>query len=406
MRTFSVSKTEYFEFQIEGKEKIYRIPLAGSMPNRELIGGFTYENMEGKQEGYTNVGDYTFNITSVKIVDRSSNETTRYYTIHYGELNSGKETLEISMSIIARKATITLPDVQDYYDGMVSDIDSLVAIKDIKTTNKLSAHAISAIKFLDGPVDVGDYELSDYVSSITLIDKNDVDVTANYELTYKGTLTKTRVSISLTAMSEDKIYDGAALTRKAYSWGDDDLRKTLVAAGFSFKVTVSGSQTTVGSSANRITSVTVTRKGVDVTDCLDIETIDGTLTITKAYILLLSNSPSFFNIEEPTMDLFSFSVVYTNVAAISEIGCFTNGDDIRDELDYAAGDNYKFIITGTFTGDTDQYQTPGLYDNDAWSFVITDSKGNVVYDSSLGADDPSQCFDLELIAGIITVVEF
>ncbi len=37
MRTFSVKKTEYFKFQIEGNEKIYRIPLATSMTNRELL---------------------------------------------------------------------------------------------------------------------------------------------------------------------------------------------------------------------------------------------------------------------------------------------------------------------------------------------------------------------------------
>ena len=47
MRTFSVSKTEYFEFQIEGKEKIYRIPLAGSMTNRELI---AFKNTNGDYE--------------------------------------------------------------------------------------------------------------------------------------------------------------------------------------------------------------------------------------------------------------------------------------------------------------------------------------------------------------------
>ena len=32
MRTFGVGKTEYFEFMLEGDDKVYKIPLAASMP--------------------------------------------------------------------------------------------------------------------------------------------------------------------------------------------------------------------------------------------------------------------------------------------------------------------------------------------------------------------------------------
>lgn len=32
MRTFSKSKIEYFEFQLEGDNAVYKIPLASSMP--------------------------------------------------------------------------------------------------------------------------------------------------------------------------------------------------------------------------------------------------------------------------------------------------------------------------------------------------------------------------------------
>lgn len=47
MRTFSKSQVEYFEFQIEGDEKIYKVPLAGSMTNRELI---AFKNTNGDYE--------------------------------------------------------------------------------------------------------------------------------------------------------------------------------------------------------------------------------------------------------------------------------------------------------------------------------------------------------------------
>ena len=47
MRTFGKNISEYFEFQLEGDETIYRIPLAGSMSNRELI---TFKNTDGDYE--------------------------------------------------------------------------------------------------------------------------------------------------------------------------------------------------------------------------------------------------------------------------------------------------------------------------------------------------------------------
>ena len=37
MRTFSIDKPEFFTFKIEGLEEIMKIPLAGSMSNRDLL---------------------------------------------------------------------------------------------------------------------------------------------------------------------------------------------------------------------------------------------------------------------------------------------------------------------------------------------------------------------------------
>lgn len=47
MRTFGKELTEYFEFQLEDDEKVYRIPLAGSMSNRKLI---AFKNTNGDYE--------------------------------------------------------------------------------------------------------------------------------------------------------------------------------------------------------------------------------------------------------------------------------------------------------------------------------------------------------------------
>ena len=47
MRTFGKELTEYFEFQLEDDEKVYRIPLGGSLTNRELI---AFKNTNGDYE--------------------------------------------------------------------------------------------------------------------------------------------------------------------------------------------------------------------------------------------------------------------------------------------------------------------------------------------------------------------
>ena len=38
MRTFGNDKPEFFVFQIEGSEEVYKIPLAASMPSKILLG--------------------------------------------------------------------------------------------------------------------------------------------------------------------------------------------------------------------------------------------------------------------------------------------------------------------------------------------------------------------------------
>ena len=89
MRTFSVSKTEYFEFQIEGNEKIYRIPLAGSMTTRELI---AFKNTNGDYEsqiewlrGY--MGDAVDDLTPAQTGEilRAWSEDTREQGATVGE---------------------------------------------------------------------------------------------------------------------------------------------------------------------------------------------------------------------------------------------------------------------------------------------------------------------------------
>ena len=73
----------------------------------------------------------------------------------------------------------------------------------------------------------------------------DTDVTDCYTITYaNGTLEVTKKALTITADSGSKVYDGTALTKDSYTISG------LVSGDTITSVTVTGSQTVVGSSDN------------------------------------------------------------------------------------------------------------------------------------------------------------
>ena len=104
------------------------------------------------------------------------------------------------------------------------------------------------------------------------------DVTANYTFGEPviGTLTVTPVAIELTANSAAKAYDGTPLTDSGYTISSGSFVGEEGLAG----VTVEGSQTAVGSSANTITGHKL--KSNTLAKNYTITYADGTLTVTQS----------------------------------------------------------------------------------------------------------------------------
>ena len=118
---------------------------------------------------------------------------------------------------------------------------------------------------------------SDNVPSAAVIrNSSGVDVTSNYNITYmKGTIEVTKKPLTITADSDTKVYDATALTNNGYT-------STGLAEGDTFEsVTVTGSQTVVGSSDNTVGTVVIKKGNQDVTENYDITFTNGTLTVTK-----------------------------------------------------------------------------------------------------------------------------
>lgn len=92
--------------------------------------------------------------------------------------------------------------------------------------------------------------------------------------------------ITITANSNSKAYDGTALTDSGYSF-----TQGILLRGDVLHVSVKGSQTNFGSSANVVESYQVMRGDEDVTaNYIFDDSVDGTLTVTKRKVTLTSGT--------------------------------------------------------------------------------------------------------------------
>ncbi|MDD3177854.1 MAG: InlB B-repeat-containing protein, partial [Atopobiaceae bacterium] len=104
----------------------------------------------------------------------------------------------------------------------------------------------------------------------------------------KLTVTSNSTSVTLTAPSDERTYDGTALTRSTGT------TETGLPAGFTFEATVSGSQTDAGSSDNTVTGYKIyDASHNDVTGSFtNVKTVVGKLTVDRAKLTLTSVSLS------------------------------------------------------------------------------------------------------------------
>ena len=110
-------------------------------------------------------------------------------------------------------------------------------------------------------------------------------MTANYNITYtNGTLEVTQKAVTITADGDTKVYDGTALTKSTYT-------NTALATGDQIEsVTVTGSQTVVGTS-NNVPSAAVIKHGeTDVTASYNITYANGTLEVTQKALTITAES--------------------------------------------------------------------------------------------------------------------
>ena len=96
----------------------------------------------------------------------------------------------------------------------------------------------------------------------------------------------TENTITITAASGEKVYDGAPLTNSGYTYTEG-----VLVEGDELTAVVEGSQTNAGSSANVVTSYKVMRGNIDVTSNYTFAaSVNGTLTVTKRPVKITVNN--------------------------------------------------------------------------------------------------------------------
>ena len=159
-----------------------------------------------------------------------------------------------------------------------------------------------------------------------------------------GTLTITKASLTITADSNSKVYDGTPLTDNG--WQDTDpvgLKGTDAVKS----VTVTGTITNVGTESNVPSAAVVKNGDVDVTANYEIEYVNGTLEISKRTVTLTSESGEKpydgTALTKPTVTVGGDGFVEGEATEIKATGSVTTvaEGEVTNTIVYAEGTNFK-----------------------------------------------------------------
>ncbi|MBQ3476666.1 MAG: hypothetical protein IJH25_00650, partial [Clostridia bacterium] len=195
-------------------------------------------------------------------------QTQGNYTVSYenGGLTITKRPVDIT-AVSATKVYDGTPLTAEGYNSTELAFDDeikSVTVPGSQTLAGSSANTPSAAKIVSGEDDVTDRYAINYVN---------------------GTLTVSQKPLTITADSAEKAYDGTALTKDSYA------NTELAEYDSITSVTVTGSQTEVGSSTNVPSAAVITNgDGEDVTESYDITYANGTLTVNAGSATLKAKS--------------------------------------------------------------------------------------------------------------------
>ena len=300
------------------------------------------------------------NVPSAAVIKKGEEDRTACYEITY---TNG--TLEVTKKAV----TITADSDTKVYDGTELTKNSYT------NTDLADGDAITSVTVTGSQTVVGS---SANVPSAAVIKKGEEDRTACYEITYtNGTLEVTKKAVTITADSDTKVYDGTALTKNSYT-------NTALAEGDAIEsVTVTGSQTDVGSSANVPSAAVIKKDTEDRTSCYEITYTNGTLTVTGIGVIVTADNKTKVYSKDPT----------TDPELTATVTGLVGTDVITYTISRAAGEDVNdYVITPTGESEQGNYTVtyvPGTFTITPATLTITPNDGQT---KEYGDADPAFTF--------------
>ena len=259
-----------------------------STPDGTFKSGF---KAEGLVPGHSLAGNFvvgrgttTFNtsidLNNLRVVDAYGADVTRNYSIRTVNgtitINAGspnQQRSNVSLSVTAKSGTFR-------YDGTEHKLNEYTA------NGLVDGDVIEKVTFKPSSVitDVG--TRANEIQSVVIKSANGAAVdNSKYNINYySGTLTVTKYPLTLTAVSDEKVYDGKALNNKSVK--ATALANSNQSLSADYEVfdsngnTIKNGPVDPGVYTKKVSNVKITSGNTDVTANYDITMVDGTLKIT------------------------------------------------------------------------------------------------------------------------------
>ena len=398
----------------------------------------------GENEGFVGNDGADYNVTGTQTVVGTSKNTFGY-TLKSGTLAKNyaitkvEGTLEVTP--VTDKVTVTIQENSGTvkYDGTTKSVIGYTVKSISNPLYQTKDFTFSGDASVNG-TDAGTYDMEVKASDFANISKNFTNVEFKVE---DGTLTIEKRKVTLTSASDEKVYDGKALTNAQVDVGGDGF---ATGEGASYDVT--GSQTNVGSSDNTFTyelnsgtnskNYTITTKEgtlkvTPVTDSVVVkvkensgtEKYDGTKKTVEGYTVTSISNPLYtekdfefngtakvsgtnageYDMEVKASDFANISKNFTNVTFEVEDGKLII--EKRNVTLTSASDS-KAYDGKPLTNDEVTVDGDGFAKGEGAAYDVTGSQLNVgtsdnTFTYELNANTKADNYNIELVEGKLTV---
>ena len=298
-----------------------------------LLSGHTYTGLTYSAKG-TNVGGYDGAFSgTVKIMNGTVDVTGNYaVTKTPGKLTITKASIAVTFTGESDSRTYTGSDIE---------------LTGITPTGLLEGHTYTGLTYSAKGTNVGGYD-GTFSGTVKIMDGT-VDVTENYAVTKtpgKLTINPIGTPIVITADSNEKEYDGTALTDSGYTYTNG-----VLVSGDVLTAVVEGSQTEVGSGANKVASYKVMRGDKDVTANYTFGTsVDGVLKVNpRAVTITVSDASKLFGTVDP---IFTGSITKGELVNEGDLGAI---EYYRINAGVEAVGTYNAVLSAKLKEENDNY---------------------------------------------------